>query len=377
MRIGQVSETPPIDEFILKVASRCNINCDYCYEYNLGDQSWRHLPAFMSSDVAKLLSTRIIEHANYHRLSVVSISLHGGEPLLLGREKLENIFDIIHSTFCATGLKVNYSLQTNGILLDDSIVEIFKKFDVKIGISLDGNSHHNDIHRLTKSGKSTFIRSQNGIRLLAERAPELFAGILAVVDLKNDPIEVVDHLYELKARNIDLLLPHHNWERQPWRRNHDQVEYAAWYKKVLDNWLENRWPNLTIRFLENLIKRLVGHPGIYEQMALSPASLITINTAGGIELVDTLKSTGNGAHATKMNIFDNSFNDILFFEDYIRRCFPQKYLCQTCKNCSVSDICVGGYIPHRYSESNEFENPSVYCSDLKALIEITASELKR
>ncbi len=31
----------PINEFIIKISSRCNLNCSYCYEYNLGDDSWK------------------------------------------------------------------------------------------------------------------------------------------------------------------------------------------------------------------------------------------------------------------------------------------------------------------------------------------------
>ena len=32
-----------INEFIVKVSSRCNLNCTYCYEYNLGDDSWKSM----------------------------------------------------------------------------------------------------------------------------------------------------------------------------------------------------------------------------------------------------------------------------------------------------------------------------------------------
>ena len=42
----------PINEFIIKIASRCNLNCTYCYEYNQGDDSWKRASKFMSLDTA-------------------------------------------------------------------------------------------------------------------------------------------------------------------------------------------------------------------------------------------------------------------------------------------------------------------------------------
>ncbi|MEU9838708.1 hypothetical protein AB0C69_05725, partial [Actinomadura sp. NPDC048032] len=37
-------EALPFREFILKIHSRCNLACDYCYVYEMGDQSWRDQP---------------------------------------------------------------------------------------------------------------------------------------------------------------------------------------------------------------------------------------------------------------------------------------------------------------------------------------------
>ena len=39
-----------IDSYVVKVASRCNLDCTYCYEYNLGDDTWKHQPRFMEKN---------------------------------------------------------------------------------------------------------------------------------------------------------------------------------------------------------------------------------------------------------------------------------------------------------------------------------------
>src|SRR5580692_13174209 len=74
----------PFREFVLKLASRCNLACDYCYVYTGPDQTWRSQPAVMSLPVIEAAARRIGEHARAHGLSRVLICLHGGEPLLAG-----------------------------------------------------------------------------------------------------------------------------------------------------------------------------------------------------------------------------------------------------------------------------------------------------
>ncbi len=39
-----------IDTVLIKIASRCNINCSYCYVYNLGDASWARMPKLISDE---------------------------------------------------------------------------------------------------------------------------------------------------------------------------------------------------------------------------------------------------------------------------------------------------------------------------------------
>src|SRR5262249_15228527 len=75
---------PPIRQFVLKVHSRCNLACDYCYVYRMADQTWRDQPLAMSRETLRLAADRIAEHAARHRLSRVGVVLHGGEPLLAG-----------------------------------------------------------------------------------------------------------------------------------------------------------------------------------------------------------------------------------------------------------------------------------------------------
>ena len=82
-------EPVPFQQFILKIHSRCNLSCSYCYVYEMADQAWRELPRLMSPAITEMVAKRIDEHAQGHHLSSVDVILHGGEPLLAGTRQDE------------------------------------------------------------------------------------------------------------------------------------------------------------------------------------------------------------------------------------------------------------------------------------------------
>ena len=58
----------PFRQFILKIHSRCNLSCSYCYVYQMADQGWRQLPNRMSDEVAAKAVERIAAHVTAHDL---------------------------------------------------------------------------------------------------------------------------------------------------------------------------------------------------------------------------------------------------------------------------------------------------------------------
>src|SRR5579871_3238506 len=78
-------------EFIVKVHSRCDLSCDYCYMYEMADQSWRDQPRVMTGETAAVTARRIGEHARAHGLGEITLILHGGEPLLAGRDLISQL----------------------------------------------------------------------------------------------------------------------------------------------------------------------------------------------------------------------------------------------------------------------------------------------
>lgn len=358
----------PVREYVLKVASRCNLDCDYCYEYHHGDETWRLSRKLISPEIYEEVARKIATHSKTHGLNFVSVALHGGEPLLLGDKRLARIASTLRRTIEVTGTHLTLNMQTNGLLITDAIAEVIRDQEINVGISLDGGRSANDRHRLDHSGKSSYERVLAGIETLRRIAPERASGILSVIDIQNDPIETFDSLAALGLSSIDFLLPHYNWNRPP--PGHDGVEapYGEWLGAIWNAWINGRHSDVRIRFLDNIVARLVGHPGLYEQMSDAPVQLITINPNGDFEGVDTLKSTGSGVQKTGLNITRHDIDEVLLHPLYAFRQDWQKALPTACVNCSIKSICTGGYIPHRFKSETGFNNPSVYCRDIQHIV---------
>jgi sulfatase maturation enzyme AslB (radical SAM superfamily) len=64
----------PFRAFIAKVHSWCDLSCDYCYMYEMADQSWRDQPRRMSAEIAEWTTRRIGEHAQAHGSAEVAVS---------------------------------------------------------------------------------------------------------------------------------------------------------------------------------------------------------------------------------------------------------------------------------------------------------------
>lgn len=360
----------PLSSFIFKVASRCNLDCSYCYEYNMGDDSWKRQPHFTSLETVKVLADRVKEHALEHGVGSVAFSFHGGEPLLAGAGFFVEAVSIIRQTL-TSAIRCSFGVQTNGTLITEEIVNSFAQEEIHIGLSLDGPAALNDRNRVYADGRGSFADVMRGVRwLLTPAGQKIFRGILCVIDRTSDPLEVFEFLASLRPPSIDFLLPHGNWSRPPAGKEGalDSTEYADWLLTIFDAWFDGRHNDIEIRTFEEIIEYKLGGKGHLETLGLSPVSLIAVAADGSIEGVDTLKSVFAGAHQLGLNIFRHSFTEALRHQMVRARQIGIAALGEKCTACALVQTCGGGYFPHRWSEATGFRNPSVYCSDYMKLI---------
>ncbi|WP_328589260.1 FxsB family cyclophane-forming radical SAM/SPASM peptide maturase [Actinomadura logoneensis] len=360
----------PFRQFILKIHSRCNLACDYCYIYEMADQGWREQPRRMSGETVDATARRIGEHVRRHGLTDIEVILHGGEPLLAGPELIRRAVRAVRAAVGARA-RVRVGVQTNGVLLDEPFLSLFDELDVHVCVSLDGDERGHDRHRLHADGRGSYAETAAGIRrLTAGPHRRLFTGLLATIDLANPPVETYEALLEFRPPAVDFLLPHGNWDAPPPGLDPGSAAtpYGDWLVTVFDRWTAAPQRETRVRLFRELIALSLGRPSTSEAVGLSPAALVVVETDGTIEQVDTLKSAYEGAAATGLHIGRDGFDAALALPATAARQIGPEALSATCRACPVGRLCGGGQYVHRYRTGSGFANPSVYCRDLFRLV---------
>jgi sulfatase maturation enzyme AslB (radical SAM superfamily) len=133
LRTNELPHTPIVINWL--ISSKCNCKCAYCYADDVIDKDF---------DVAPISET--VKHIlDFNPLAVV---ISGGEPFL-EREKL-------HEAINGLGGNVGIIVDTNGLIWDDSLVELFIKFNVVVRVSLDSLNEgtNTKIRKLRDKSKS-------------------------------------------------------------------------------------------------------------------------------------------------------------------------------------------------------------------------------
>ena len=152
----------PFRQFLFKVHSRCNLSCDYCYVYEMADQSWRSRPVTMRQEVVSQAAVRIAEHVRQHGLDEVRVILHGGEPLMAGRGIL--LAGTVQTLRAAISpdCKLEFGMQTNAVLLDEQFLDVLLANRIRVGVSLDGDRGAKPPVLPDANGRAATSRSSRG-----------------------------------------------------------------------------------------------------------------------------------------------------------------------------------------------------------------------
>ncbi|MGR8998546.1 MAG: cyclophane-forming radical SAM/SPASM peptide maturase GrrM/OscB [Gammaproteobacteria bacterium] len=177
--------SPPLytQLLILQPTPFCNLDCDYCYLPN------RDSRARMSLDTIRQVAQRLLEDGLLEH--AITVIWHAGEPLVLPRSYYEAAFSIVAETIGSV-CQISHSIQTNATLIDDEWCTLFKKFQVRVGVSVDGPQHLNDQHRKTRQGKGSYQLILKGMETL--RRNQVPFHVISVITA--DSLPFADELHE-------------------------------------------------------------------------------------------------------------------------------------------------------------------------------------
>ncbi len=357
-------------EVILKTVERCNINCTYCYFFNGIDQSFMKHPPYIKSDTIKQIANFLAQGCQQYNIPHIRIDLHGGEPLMQKQQDFTALCDTFVEVL-APLTEISFSIQTNGILINDSWLELLARYNVHIGISLDGPKAFNDRYRIDKRGRGTYDRVVQGIKLaqcyarthgLAEPA------VLSVVNPEFSGNEIYRHFVdELEFKNLDFLLPDITHDAAQTMTDFDAIRYGEFLCNVLAEWVKDDNPSIYIRILNSTLSLFVGGETNLVGYGDSRNKTVafTIASDGSIAPDDTLRSTDPKYMETNMTVFKDQLTDFIRHPTMRLLQKSSETLPQYCKKCPWNSVCGGGFMVNRYSEAKRFENASIMCAGLQ------------
>jgi len=399
-------------QFVIKIFGWCNLACDYCYMYEMADQTWRRKPKVMSDETIDMAVRRIAEYIREHELQSLSIVFHGGEPFLAGMAKIRRFIEGLNeaaSEYC----DITYGIQSNGTLITEEILDECVQLKLTIGLSLDGDVEGNSLRKY-HNGKSSygdvvstlnlmrpswFKKALNTILRRKQRHySPLFRSFLSYVRVTPDKDGVMPpsatETYKALTRwgSMEPLLPLGNHTNHPpgLPAKDGETPYADWCLELFRHWVKKGFqPDIPMftQFIKLIMAQYYPdfkllwyeHTEMFGEWAMGA---ICVDVDGAYEGPDWFKSVAEGASATGLNVRDHKATSalrvVLNQADELGLVEASSY-CQQ-NHCGIYKICGGGLPAHRAKTDEHgnvsYDNPSVYCEDIQKLVAGIINELE-
>lgn len=149
--LGEINNLPEVCSFTLGVTERCNLRCSYCcYSGHYKEHRKHSSKQLPINDIKPVIDFMV----KYSTKDVITVDFYGGESLL----KFDWIKEFVKNTRQTKDKTWEYELSTNGILLNQEVVEWLVNNGFKIFVSVDGIEDDHDRCRKDAGGHNTFSR---------------------------------------------------------------------------------------------------------------------------------------------------------------------------------------------------------------------------
>jgi len=344
----------PITLVVIQPTSFCNLDCDYCYLPNRQQRNQ------LSLDLIEPIFKRVFESsllkANF------SICWHAGEPLAAGLPFYEAAFAKIEALAAAykpEGICFNHSFQTNGLLINQAWCDLFKRYPVHVGVSIDGPACLHDAHRKTRTGLGSHAGAMKGIELLQKNDIPLSAIAVLTADSLDYPDEIVQFFVDQGINNVGFNMEETEGIHTQSSLDGEGIEtrYRAFMQRVWD--LVARPDNpLLVREFESVCSLVYNNARLHNTDMNHPFRIVSIDHLGNFATFDPELLSMPSDHYGNFvlgNVVDSSFDAVCQTPKFQRIYQEMQQGVEMCQQtCEYFGVCGGGAGSNKYWENGTF-----------------------
>ncbi|MBQ1243685.1 MAG: thioether cross-link-forming SCIFF peptide maturase [Clostridia bacterium] len=188
-----------IKALCLHVAHSCNLACSYCFA---GQGKYHGKDALMSFETGKRAFDFLIENSGTRRN--LEVDFFGGEPLL-NWDVVKKLVEYARSIEKEKNKNFRFTLTTNGVLIDDEVIEFANKEMSNVVLSLDGRKDVHDKFRVDYAGKGSYEKILPKFKKLVEsRDGKNYYMRGTFTHFNTDFTEDIFHMADLGFRELSM-----------------------------------------------------------------------------------------------------------------------------------------------------------------------------
>ena len=345
----------------LHIAHDCNLACRYCFAEE-GEYHGRR--ALMSFEVGKKALDFLV--ANSGNRVNLEVDFFGGEPLM-NWDVVKQLVEYGRSLEKSNNKKFRFTLTTNGILLNDEILEFVNKEMGNIVLSIDGRKEINDKMRPFRGGQGSYDIIVPKFQKVAESRDQMNYYVRGTFTHNNlDFSKDVLHLADLGFKQISVEPVVGSDEEEYALREEDLPEIFAEYDKLAAEMVKRYHTDKEFNFFHFMLdltggpcvaKRLSGCGSGTEYLAVTPwGDLYPCHQFVGEEKY----LMGNVDEGLKRTDIRDEFKECnVYSKEKCRNCFA-KFYCSG--GCAANSYKFHGSINDAYDISCELERKRVECA---------------
>ena len=218
---------------IKPASSLCGLRCKYCFYGDVSRRREVYSYGIMSRDTAERLLDNVFKELDEG--DEVTFAFQGGEPTMAGLDFFS--FFVREAAVRRRGVKVGYSIQTNGTLLDDEWCAFLRDNGFLVGLSMDAGVEYHNANRVTADGSGTFGRVMESKHLLEKYGVQYNILTVLTNSLARHPAQIWSFVKRQGIEYLQLipcLGELEETEKTPFELTPER--FASFYVRLFDLW---------------------------------------------------------------------------------------------------------------------------------------------